>query len=842
MQQQYHDLKSQYPNDLLLFRLGDFYETFEQDALDASKILGITLTGRGKAENRVPMAGIPFHALDNYLPRLLQAGRKVAVVEQLTDPQPGQKLVERAVTKVYTPGTVVAEHSLAEAKQNYLAALHQDVKRKTFGVCLAEASTGELLVWEDKDLERIFHELTRREVKEIVVCDTKLIPEIYVEHLSVTLRAAVDFTPEFGEEMGRQLLHLPAGQAGVKSLKSFGVDSLPAAAAALGAALNYLLDCHRVSIGHFTKVEIYNYSNYMLLDNYTIANLELVTPRDALNWDATVYYHLNQCQTNMGKRLLREWLLHPLIESSALVKRWDGVDYFFTNTQQATELSETLRLVPDLERITGRIGTGTANARDLLALRDGLTSSQQIATLLATSDSELFNQLLTSLRADQIANVVELISQAIHPEPPAGLTDGYLIAPGYSPEIDELRSLRSGGREVISSIQAREAERTGISNLKVSYNRVFGYYIEITNSHSAKVPANYIRKQTLANAERYITQELKEWEEKVLTAEDKLLKLEYQLFIEIRNKVGEAAAAILAAAAEIAKLDIFVHWGLLAKAQRYVRPSLSSETKPVKAKHKSGAADSGERLLAHQLHITAGRHLVVENIQGKFTPNDCDFSADQTLQILTGPNMSGKSTYIRQIALLILLAQIGCFVPATKMEFSICDRIFTRVGASDNLSRGESTFMVEMQETANILHHATDRSLIILDEVGRGTSTYDGVALAWSIAEYLAKETKAFTLFATHYHELTGLSEKLKNVTNHQVEVLEEGKEILFTHKIKPGSIGRSYGVHVAKMAGVPAPVVKRAEEILHNLEKQSRQSDGQDKAKDGLPSQLSLF
>jgi DNA mismatch repair protein MutS len=799
MQEQYNQIKQAHPDEIVLFRLGDFYEAFHDDAHTISKVLGITLTGRGKDEKRIPMAGIPHHALDNYLPKLLKAGLKVAMVNQLTEPKPGE-LVERDVTKIYTPGTLVGDNMLEDSQNNYLASIYiQNEKQGAiFGIAFVDVSTGKLQVFETRDTKVVAQEISRLAPSEIVVSQSQRQQiDIGGRKAIITERPEQDFAHASGYKTA-------TAQFGTSNLKGFGIEELSAAVSALGGLLSYLHECQKTDLTHLKQVSIYTVSDYMLLDDTTIRNLELLWPSRGTDTSNTLFSVLNYCQTNMGKRKLRDWLVHPYIVAEPLVQRWEAVGYLSSNEIFNSKLRDQLNQITDIERIVGKLGVGSANARDLIGLQVSLETTKALATMFAGATGNLgqrlqhlYNAISSSTVAQQI---IDLIAAAIEPDPPATISEGGMIRTGYNSEVDELRSLRRGGKETLASIQTREVARTGISSLKVSYNNVFGYYIEITKTHNHKVPDDYIRKQTLTNAERYITPELKEWEDKILNAEDKLIRLEHDLFVAIRSQIATFAQELLYLADIIAELDVLTNFAYVAKQYKYTKPELNTSKTAI-------------------LQVKDGRHPVVERLLSQFTVNDVEFDKDTDIVVLTGPNMSGKSTYIRQTALIVLLAQIGCFVPASKCELTLVDRIFTRVGASDNLSQGESTFMVEMNETANILNNATERSLIILDEVGRGTSTYDGVAIAWAIVEFIQQNIRANTLFATHYHELIALAEEFTSIKNYHVQVSETDGKVLFTHKIKPGSTSRSYGVHVAEMAGVPQDVIKRATDILTKFE-----------------------
>lgn len=797
MQEQYYKLKKQYPDTVLLFRLGDFYEAFNDDAKLLSKVLGITLTGRGKDDNRTPMAGIPYHALPTYMPKMVDAGLKVAIADQMTDASPG-KLVERQITKIITPGTVIDENSLDTSKNNYIASIYRlSIKNapEQYALILCDLTTGELKAFSTQSFQTLNNEIKKFRPAEIIV--TKEQKYIFEDMRLESVE---------GNEY-KKSLEILLEQFGVKSLKGFGINSNDKPAnlkemignCIILAAANlivYLKDCQRGELKHIKNIRLYSYEDYMQLDSETIRNLELLF---SVNSDkmSTLYEVLNQCRTSMGQRKLRGWIISPLINSDLLSKRLNSVEIFYSDRVLSANVQEGLNQISDIERITGRIGIGSANPKDLVGLKLSVESALNIFEILPAS----FHYLYEKIDNQKLDKVIEIIKTSLDDDPSAMVSMGGVIRVGYNKEIDELRSLRRDAKQILAEMQKREIERTKISSLKISYNNVFGYYIEVTKSHIDKVPSDYIRKQTLSNGERFITEELKQLETKILSAEEKLLKLESELFNEIREQIAEYATQLLVLADSIAVIDILSNFGSISRECRFVKPTISKEK--------------------NRLHIKNGRHPVVEKLVGNFTPNNADLGADSFINIITGPNMSGKSTYIRQVALICLIAQVGCFVPADEMEFSVLDRIFTRVGASDNLSKGESTFMVEMSETANILNNASPRSLIILDEIGRGTSTYDGVAIAWSVVEYIQKNLKAKTLFATHYHELTAMADQYEGISNSNVKVIEEKDEILFTHKIIPGGADKSYGVYVAKIAGVPSEIVDRANSILNKFESQ---------------------
>jgi DNA mismatch repair protein MutS len=825
MQEQYEQVKAKYPNVILLFRLGDFYEAFNDDAVTISRVLGITLTGRGKGETRTPMAGIPHHALKNYLPKLIEAGLKVAVADQMEEPVPG-KLVERQVTKVLTPGTIVDEETLDSSKNNYIASVFfEETKESTkpiFNLVICDLSTGEFRAFLTTSPRILKIELEKISAKEVLASESQndSLRTLYSNHL--------ESQPDnyFKLESAYEVL---TNQLGVQSLKGFGIEEKKGIISAAGALIQYLKDCQKTELKHLKSIKLYTYDSHMQLDIETIRNLELFYPISGNDLSTTVYSVLNACQNPMGKRLLRNWLLTPLLDPEILQERFDSVEYFFQNRIKTSEIQNFLKNISDIERIVGKIGVGSANPKDLVALRFSLENTLDLLRSLYIEKEKLpgrINALIQRIVgenpsadsnnvSDRIKEIIDLIKLAISEDPPAIINEGGIIAKGYNSEVDELRSLSHDSKKILSEIQQREIQKTGISSLKISYNQVFGYYIEVTKTHINKVPDYYIRKQTLVNAERFITEELKTLEDKILSAEEKLDILERDLFIEIRNSLSSFSSELLEVGKVLAEFDVVSNFGYLARENKYNKPEISKTD--------------------DCLEIINGRHIVVEQLKKDFVPNTTNFEKNSVIHILTGPNMSGKSTYIRQVALITLLAQIGSFVPAEKMKFSLVDRIFTRVGASDNLAHGESTFMVEMTETANILNNATNRSLVILDEVGRGTSTYDGVAIAWSIVEYLFSKIKCKTLFATHYHELIELENRYTGIENYNVNVIEKGTEILFQHKISKGSTNRSYGVHVAKLAGVPNEVLERANEILEKFEK----NGGSKEEKSSASSQL---
>jgi DNA mismatch repair protein MutS len=798
MQEQYNKIKLEYPNAIVLFRLGDFYEAFNEDAISISKILGITLTGRGKDEKRSAMAGIPHHALPSYLPKLIEAGVKIAIADQMEEASPG-KLVERRVTKVITPGTVLEENSLDGSKNNFLCSIFylQDKSNSTFGLISCDLSTGELRVFETSSTNLIKSEVSKIAPSEII-CSTAQF-EYFKSFDFLRLEGISDSGFEFDTAYQKCKKQLE-----VKSLKGFGIENSKPLISALGGLLSYLEDTQKTELKHIKTIKRYNPSDYMQLDSETVRNLELLYCMNSADDSNSLFGTICKCESAMGKRKLRHWILNPLVNAKILQERLDAVNELYSQPLLTFDLRELIKNMSDIERITARVGLGSANPKDINGLKFTIQNSLRVIETLKSSNNHKIQNLINSLDINKYQSIVEIIQKILKDDPSANINEGNIIRESYSAEIDELRSIKINTRMILAQMQESEIVRSGISSLKISFNSVFGYYIEVTRTHLDKVPENYIRKQTLANAERFITQELKELEEKILSAEEKLIKIELKEFLFLRDRIAQNAKELLQLAEVIAEIDVLAGFAVLARENQYIKPQISPNNL--------------------KFEIRECRHPVVEKLVQNFTPNSVKFSAEQKIHILTGPNMSGKSTFIRQVALNTLMAQIGSFVPAQSAEVSIVDRIFTRVGAGDNLAKGESTFMVEMTETANILNNATSQSLIILDEVGRGTSTYDGVAIAWSIIEYISEKIKCACLFATHYHELIELEKKYKNIKNFNVEVIEKNEEIFFKHKIIPGGTNKSYGVHVAKLAGVPKQVTIRANDILKSFEDSSKQ------------------
>jgi len=797
MMAQYQSFKKKYQDCLLFFRMGDFYEMFYEDATIAARVLGITLTSRAHGQSaKVPLAGVPWHAADTYVARLIKAGYKVAICEQVEDASQAKGIVKRDVVQVVTPGTTVSDRIISQERNNFLVAI--DERDGLTGLAVVDLSTGEFELQEmdDTQLEGALERLAPAEV---------LVPAgkegSYRDLIGRLLPAAAVSTIDdwrFSHDQAYQIL---TNHFQTVSLKGFGCEDLTLAVGAAGAALQYLKDNQRSALSHIRSLSTVSPTDYMILDATTVRNLEILRPlREGLK-GATLGSVLHRVKTSMGARLLERWLRQPLLNRKRIVERLDAVEDLVEDASLRRELGASLKDIADLERLVGKVGCGRANARDINALKDSLEIIPKIKKDLEGSSAGLLKE--TRKQLSEMRPVVEIIGSSLVDDPPMALNDGGLIRDGYHQELDDLRRISGEGKGWIARLQEGERQRTGIKSLKVGYNKVFGYYIEVTKPNLSKVPEFYIRKQTLANAERFITPELKEQEARVLGAEDRIKELEYQLFLEIREQVGAAAGEIQSNARLLARLDVVISLAAVAVENNYCRPEV----------------DESEQIVIRQ-----GRHPVVEKlIRGEeFVPNDTllDNQSDQIL-IITGPNMAGKSTYLRQVGLIVLLAQMGSFVPAREARIGLVDRIFTRVGASDSLATGESTFLVEMNETANILHNATPRSLLLLDEIGRGTSTFDGLSIAWAVAEHIHNTPglSARTLFATHYHELTELALILERVKNYNVAVKEWQDHVVFLRKIVEGGCDHSYGIQVARLAGLPAEVIARAKEVLANLE-----------------------
>ncbi|GIW86506.1 MAG: DNA mismatch repair protein MutS [Isosphaeraceae bacterium] len=800
MMQQYRELKARDPDALLLFRMGDFYELFGEDAERASALLGLTLTtrDRDKGDQAVPMAGFPYPALESYLAKIVAAGLRAAVCEQVEDARQAKGLVRREVVRVVTPGTLTDEALLDPRTANYLAAV-AEVGGK-LGLAWVELSTGRFELTGVSRLELI-DELTRLEPAELIVSETAL-DAPWLRSLRSQTRAVVTPRPswDYVPDQARATL---LGQFGVATLAGFGVEDGSVEATAAGALVAYLRETQRTAIGHLTRLVPYRRSQTLQLDAMTRRSLELARTLREGKREGSLLAVVDRTCTAMGSRLLADWLGAPSTDREQIRCRQAAVAEFVRDAALRQEVRHLLGRAHDLERLTARVGTGRANPRDLVALANTLELLPRLKALITARRTPRLDELEAAL--ELCPEVRQAIHDALVEDPPLTVREGGLIRDGYHATLDELRDVARGGKSWIARFQAETARRTGIPGLKVGFNKVFGYYVEITHAQAAgrSLPPDFVRKQTVKNAERYITPELKEYEDKVLRAEDRAKELEYELFLTLRDRVGAEAPRLIQAGRVLAELDALAGLAELAVRQNYCRPELTDE--PV-------------------LEIDSGRHPVLDAVlpHGEFVPNDLRLGGDHgTLLLLTGPNMAGKSTYIRQAALIVLLAQAGSFVPARRARVGIADRLFARVGATDELGRGMSTFMVEMTETANILHNATERSVVILDEIGRGTSTFDGISLAWAVAEHLHDRTRCRTLFATHYHELVELEQLHPRVRNANVAVREQDGQIVFLHRIEPGGADQSYGIHVARLAGVPGPVLERAAEILRYLEQQ---------------------
>jgi DNA mismatch repair protein MutS len=790
MMQQYREAKERHPGILLLFRAGDFYELFFEDAELAARLLNLTLTSRDKT---IPMAGFPHHALEAHLRRLLHGGHRVAVCDQVEEAaQAKGRLIRREVTRVITPGTLTEDDLLDPRQSNYLAALAPAGSREAVvGIAWVELSTG-LFQAADLPRERLADELARLELAELLLSDAEKESSEAFAGLLVTLRPGWTFDPDSAR--AALLRHF-----GVNTLAGFGFDDNQPCLAAAGALLLYLQETLKANLGHLARLRPYAACNHLFLDEVTRRSLELTRTLRDNNRNGSLASIIDRTATAMGARLLQGWLLEPLTDLSGIEARLEAVAELLDEPGLRQDLRAILADIADLQRLTARVSTARATPRDLVAVARTLALLPRFKAKIAARRSTLLCALETQLSL--CPELREALDAALVEEPPVSPREGGVIRRGYDAELDELHAISSSGKEWMAQFQADEVRRTGINSLKVGFNQIFGYYIEITNVHTARVPEDYIRKQTLKNAERYITGELKAWEEKVLTAQEKIYQREYDLFVALRERVSTEAPRLLQTAEVMANLDVLAGLAELAAERSYCRPELRDE--PI-------------------LKVTGGRHPVLDQTlpPGTFVPNDALLGPeDGLLLLITGPNMGGKSVYIRQVALITILAQMGSFVPARKAVIGLADRIFTRVGASDELSRSQSTFMVEMTEAANILNNATDRSLVILDEIGRGTSTYDGVSLAWGITEFLHDNISCRTLFATHYHELAQLGDRLPKLRNYNVRVHEGPEGIVFLHQIAAGSADKSYGIHVAQRAGVPAPVLERARQVLAELE-----------------------
>jgi len=798
MMKQFLGLKAKHPDALMLFRCGDFYETYSTDAVIAADILGITLTKRANGKGKtIEMAGFPHHALDTYLPKLIRAGKRVAICDQLEDPKLAKKLVKRGITELVTPGVSINDNVLNYRENNFLAAIH--FGKNAIGLAFLDISTGEFLTAEGPDdyADKLLNNFNPKEVlfmrgkRELF--EQKFGNKFYTFELDDWV-----FTESSAQEKLKQHFE-------VKNLKGFGIDHLPNGVIAAGAILQYLIITQHTQISHITGISRIEEEKYVRLDKFTIRNLELLGSMN--EGGSSLLNVLDKTICPMGARLLRRWIVFPLKDVTPINNRLDVVEYFFRQPEFKEQIEDKLHLIGDLERIISKVAAGRVNPREIVALKAALQAIEPIKHACMSADNVLINHIGEQLNICQ--SIRDRIDKEINNDPPLLVNKGGIIKQGFNAELDELRGIAYSGKDYLLKVQQREIDQTGIPSLKIGYNNVFGYYIEVRNTHKDKVPQDWIRKQTLVNAERYITQELKEYEEKILGAEDKILILEAQLYNDLVIALNEFIPAIQINANQLARLDCLLAFANIAKENHYIRPVISDDD---------------------VIDIHQGRHPVIEKelpIGEKYVPNDVELdSHDQQVIIITGPNMAGKSALLSQTALITLMAQIGCFVPAESAHIGLVDKIFTRVGASDNISVGESTFMVEMNEAADIMNNLSPRSLVLFDELGRGTSTYDGISIAWAIVEYIHEhpKAKARTLFATHYHELNEMEKLFKRIKNYNVSVKEVNNQVIFLRKLVRGGSEHSFGIHVAKLAGMPKSIVNRAGEILKQLEKGNQQ------------------
>ena len=798
MMVEYKKTKEQYPDCILFYRLGDFYEMFFEDAVTVSRELSLTLTGKECGlEERAPMCGVPYHAVESYLTKLVQKGYKVAIAEQMEDPKLAKGLVRREVIRVVTPGTLTSSQALDETKNNFLMGIVY--LGDCFGIASCDITTGDFFVTEVQSERELLDELAHFTPSEIVCNQAFFMSGIDMDELKNRCQAYVSaLDPRFFSDDGcRRILK---EHYRVASLDGLGLGDCPTGVIAAGAVMQYMYETQKSDLSHITSITPYSTGQYMVLDVSTRRNLELLETLREKQKRGTLLWVLDKTRTAMGARLLRSFIEQPLIRKEAILDRQNGVEELNLNYISREEIREYLNSIYDLERLIGRISYKTANARDLLSFKSSLDMLPYIRDLLREFTSPVLAQICEDL--DPLEDLRDLIASAIVDEPPLSVREGNMIREGFNGEADRLRNAKTEGKTWLAELEARERDKTGIKNLKIKFNKVFGYYFEVTNSFKDLVPEYFVRKQTLVNAERFTTPELKELEDVILGAEDKLVSLEYDLFCQVRDQVASQVVRIQKTAKAIASIDVFTSLSLVATRNNYVKPKINEKG---------------------VIQIKNGRHPVVELMlrDDLFVANDtCLDNGKNRISIITGPNMAGKSTYMRQTALIVLMAQIGSFVPADEANIGICDRIFTRVGASDDLASGQSTFMVEMTEVANILRNATKNSLLILDEIGRGTSTFDGLAIAWAVVEYICntKVLGAKTLFATHYHELTELEGTLSGVNNYCIAVKEQGDDIVFLRKIVKGGADKSYGIQVAKLAGVPEPVIRRAKELVEEL------------------------
>ena len=827
MMQNYLETKKQYNDCMLFYRLGDFYEMFFDDAIVASRELEITLTSRACGlEEKAPMCGVPYHAVDIYISRLIAKGYKVAICEQLEDPKKAKGIVKRDVIRVVTPGTVIEANMLEEKRNNYIMSIVK--KGIHYGLAICDISTGDFFATQIKlqsnNFEKLLDEYARYTPAEIVVNNAMGNSEKELNILKdrnntfITIREDNTFSKD-----DKTILNLYTVVDGFEKVKE-EFDDEELIVLAINGLLNYFTETQKVKLEHINKIQVYEVRKYMALDINARRSLELTERMRDKSKKGTLIWVLDKTSTPMGGRLLRRWINDPLLDIHEIKDRLDAVSEFKNDIILRGDVTDILKKVYDIERLAGKIAYGNVNARELVSLKNSLKNIPSLKQILSNAKSNMLKGLYEKL--DGLKDIYELIDKAIVEDPPISIKEGGIIKSGFSTEIDEYRKASTEGKNWIIALEAKEKEKTGIKNLKVGYTRVFGYYIEITKSFLKQVPDNYIRKQTLTNAERFITEELKQIEDKILGSEEKVINLEYDEFTKIRDKIASNIERLQTTASAVANIDVLSNFATIAEDNNYVYPEVNEED---------------------IIDIKGGRHPVIEKMvdDGIFVENDTYLDCNENrVAIITGPNMAGKSTFMRQVAIITLMAQIGCFVPAESARIGIVDKIFTRVGASDDLSSGQSTFMVEMNEVANILKNATPKSLVILDEIGRGTSTYDGLSIAWAVAEYIADKEKigCKTLFATHYHELLELEEKVEGIKNYHIAVKEKGEDIIFLRKILEGGTDESYGIHVAKLAGVPKNVVTRANKILRSLEKGGVKIKEEKEQKKQVEGQFDLF
>jgi len=806
MMQHYLETKKQYKDCVLFYRLGDFYEMFFEDAEIVSRELELTLTGKDCGqEKRAPMSGIPYHAADSYIAKLIEKGYKVAICEQVEDPKQAKGIVKREVIRVVTPGTVIESNLLEEKKNNYIMAIYKS--GLYFGISVCDISTGEFLatqIVEHNNFARLLDEISRYSPAEIIVSDMMFNSKTEIEKIKERFETYISKESEESFDGEYELLSGMYNIIDDKNEKIKNLSDKKLAIYAINALLKYLEDTQKTSLDHINTIKIYNTTRYMALDINARRNLEITEKMRDKSKKGTLLWVLDKTSTSMGGRLLRRWLNDPLIDRKEINDRLDAVEELKDSIILRGDVVDALKKVYDIERLAGKISYGNANGRDMISLKNSVKQLPEIKKVLSTTGAGLLKEIYENI--DTLDDIYEIIEKSIVDEPPIGVKDGGIIKIGYDPEIDKLKLATTEGKKWILELEAKEREQTGIKGLKVGFNKVFGYFIEVTKSNLSMVPDRYVRKQTLTNCERYITEELKNLENQILGAEERVVTLEYNAFCEIRSSIEKQIQRIQKTATLVSTLDVLVSFATVAEDMNYVKPEVDN----------GGVID-----------IKEGRHPVIEKMisNSNFVPNDTYLDEEgNRLAIITGPNMAGKSTYMRQVALITLMAQVGSFVPASYAKIGVVDKIFTRVGASDDLGMGQSTFMVEMMEVATILKEATKNSLVILDEIGRGTSTYDGLSIAWAVAEFIADKEKcgAKTLFATHYHELTELENKVEGVKNYSIAVKENGEDIIFLRKIVDGGTDESYGVHVARLAGVPQVVTKKANEILQSLERRN--------------------